>query len=74
MKKYLFSFFSVITVIFILANATTSLALPVEKPGGVWHFMWSDQWGNDNYQCQPAQQNPECWPVWSWRTEPGSNN
>lgn len=38
--------------------------------GGVWHYMYTDQWGNDNFQCQPVAQNPNCWPVWAWYTTP----
>jgi hypothetical protein len=38
------------------------------QPGGEWHFMWYDQWKQYNYQCQPVQQNPSCWPAWAWQT------
>jgi uncharacterized alpha/beta hydrolase family protein len=68
MKK---SFLSLVVVLFsliIISTTNNSFALP-EQPGGQWHFMWHDQWGHDNYQCQPVQQDPTCWPVWAWYVE-----
>jgi hypothetical protein len=66
MKKILLVIMAFIFYLSLNIDDSTIKAL-TEKPGGQWHFMWTDQWGHDNYQCQPVQQNPECWPVWAWK-------